>query len=870
LYHSITSGSNPLICELLLKEHSQLGVTDFHGSEEIHQACKAGYVQHVEHLVFYGANVNARTASGNTPLHICALENQESCARVLLFRGADRVITNYAQQTPYDVAILSNNLDVALLLNDFDERNVTPFKHKPDYVQRKRLATLTDGRPQSLSLSPSLSIDSSTLDTTSEASSDQSTSPVSLEKGFRAISTPANMHTLGLVRHQRKASTGSLPETVEEHSETESDSEDEDRIKPMKPIRAFSNGGVGTRRSPAPIKRAPENQHHGRSRLYASVPGRSFVVIKDYEPVLTGEVALKKGDTLDVLYVGEGGFWEGSVRGRVGWFPSACVQEVKKGDSMRGKLPWLGGKKKSPVADIFAEGDIPKPKTINLKKGDKGFGFQMRGANSHMPHIDFQPTPQFPALQYIGEVDKGGVAEKAGLHPGDFVLEINHENVVNATHGYAVSLISKGGKALSIKVVTVAPETGESTGYATVPNGSLNGTLPKSNKTPPPPPPVRATSTALSNFSNLDDSVLTEGSVAPIGVETMVLDTNKSRTQGAKGMWSGSAFRLQGDDSSVKEDNIGSGIARKSATMTNEIAARFDERLRSMTQQITVDKTDDRQQHPRRNSSLSSNSSNSSTDPNEQKPKRKATPPGYDHTMDNMRRGRTNSLGRGDNVRPPVIIKRSQTEEHSPDARRMNGHMQGVPNLNNRHTMYDEYAFDQRQQQRQHILPDKNQFEIPQQYATTRRYNRNDPATAYNHPMVQYRDPRVREEQRMRGRPLSEILPRDYMDRQQMRPYPGYEQHHYNTLQPHHMHNNTHNQQRRQETVLEKHQRKYLENDFYNRPMNDPRMQHQQQMHDPRLQQQQPQQQQQQQQHQIIDPRLQPPMMDRLASSTTN
>lgn len=29
-----------------------------------------------------------------------------------------------------------------------------------------------------------------------------------------------------------------------------------------------------------------------------------------------------------VLSVGEGGFWEGTVKGRTGWFPSDCVEEV--------------------------------------------------------------------------------------------------------------------------------------------------------------------------------------------------------------------------------------------------------------------------------------------------------------------------------------------------------------------------------------------------------------------------------------------------------------------------------------------------------------------------------------------------------------
>lgn len=41
-----------------------------------HQACKNGLVQHLEHLLFYGAQIDARTASGNTALHVAALSNQ--------------------------------------------------------------------------------------------------------------------------------------------------------------------------------------------------------------------------------------------------------------------------------------------------------------------------------------------------------------------------------------------------------------------------------------------------------------------------------------------------------------------------------------------------------------------------------------------------------------------------------------------------------------------------------------------------------------------------------------------------------------------------------------------------------------------------
>lgn len=40
------------------------------------QACRYGHVQHLEHLLFYGADMSAQNASGNTALHVCALYNQ--------------------------------------------------------------------------------------------------------------------------------------------------------------------------------------------------------------------------------------------------------------------------------------------------------------------------------------------------------------------------------------------------------------------------------------------------------------------------------------------------------------------------------------------------------------------------------------------------------------------------------------------------------------------------------------------------------------------------------------------------------------------------------------------------------------------------
>ena len=39
--------------------------------------------------------------------------------------------------------------------------------------------------------------------------------------------------------------------------------------------------------------------------------------------------------------------------------------------------------------------------------------------------MKFNPSPQVPALQYVGNVEEGGSADLAGLKTGDFIIEVN-------------------------------------------------------------------------------------------------------------------------------------------------------------------------------------------------------------------------------------------------------------------------------------------------------------------------------------------------------------------------------------------------------------------------------------------------------------
>ncbi|ESP03120.1 hypothetical protein LOTGIDRAFT_171723 [Lottia gigantea] len=142
LYYCVSNDTNAMCVETLLHERAVIGTHDEQGWFEIHQACRYGRVQHLEHLLYYGGDMDVQNASGNTPLHVCSVNNQESCARVLLFRGANKEILNYNNQTPYQVCMVANNHDLADMIKNYRTEDVVPFREIPKYSDRRKLTTM--------------------------------------------------------------------------------------------------------------------------------------------------------------------------------------------------------------------------------------------------------------------------------------------------------------------------------------------------------------------------------------------------------------------------------------------------------------------------------------------------------------------------------------------------------------------------------------------------------------------------------------------------------------------------------------------------------------------------------------------------------
>lgn len=435
VYLSVTRKTEPKICEVLLHDHATLGIQDSQGWQEVHQACRNGLVHHLEHLLFYGADMDGQNASGNTPLHVCAVNNQEACARMLLFRGSNRGALNYANQTPYQVAVIAGNLELAEMIQNYKSEDIVPFRGPPRYNPRRRsglgwgstLSRIYGGPP----------------------------SPCPSEHPFSSASSSLSEGSSSHRSHEDDISIVT-DKSLGDTSDIISDS-----------------SGVGTNSDSAACS--------------IGHPSTTVVCMEGYEAGLSGHIQIQPGDVIEVVGSTDCGLLEGFVRGtnKTGFFPAHCVQEVQfrqksiinvstsapmhhhyvinMGESAseqgQGQGQGHGQQQQqqynSQTAPRTKKAATGEPRTVVLHRAKRGFGFILRGAKASSPLMQLKPSARCPALQYLDDVDPGGVADMAGLKPGDFLLAINNEDVTCASHEHVVDLIRNSGSLVSMTVVTL-------------------------------------------------------------------------------------------------------------------------------------------------------------------------------------------------------------------------------------------------------------------------------------------------------------------------------------------------------------------------------------------------------------------------------
>ncbi|XP_045153072.1 SH3 and multiple ankyrin repeat domains protein 2 [Echinops telfairi] len=358
------------------------------------------------------------------------------------------------------------------LLNAFTKKEV-PFREVPAYSNHRRRPPNTLAAPRVLLRSNSdnnLNVGAPEWAVCSAAPSHRSLSPQLLQQ---VPSTPEGaVKTLGGYTSGARSRSPSLNRLG---------GAGEDGKRPQQLWHVGPTPPPGASKDPLSAFEQPGPKR----KLYSAVPGRLFIVVKPYQPQVGGEIPLHRGDRVKVLSIGEGGFWEGSVRGHVGWFPAECVEEVQC--RPRDSQAETRADRSKKLFRHYTVGSYDSFDAASLLQ-------LQHGSAADTPIEEFTPTPAFPALQYLESVDEGGVAWQAGLRTGDFLIEVNNENVVKVGHRQVVAMIRQGGNHLALKVVTV----------------SRNLDPDDTARKKAPPPPKRAPTTALTLRSKSMTSELEE------------------------------------------------------------------------------------------------------------------------------------------------------------------------------------------------------------------------------------------------------------------------------------------------------------------------------------------------------------------------
>ncbi|VDL19068.1 unnamed protein product [Hymenolepis diminuta] len=439
LYYAVSTDISARCTHALLYDHAIIGIEDEHGFQEIHQACKANRTQHLENLIAYGADLNARTRRGQTPLHICVWHESDACLRQLLLRGADPTEVNEDNQTPLEYALLTNRNEQAAILQNFDPASVVVIRDPPSYNTSRR-PTVNGPRgavaynylhKSSLSNADSASICTGVL---SPSESLFSTDRLS-------------MHNIG----SPLSTNGTSDDVLSNSANSVFSHATEDCSK--------SIGGTPKAR----------RTNFGEGELIIFYSFSSFA------------------------------------------------------DKNSFLIP---NKSSGTHCSIFSFSDRRQEKsytrTIAMRRGRDGFGFTLNGIpRKALIRHGRQPLPNTPSNQYFSSVVPDGPADRAGIREGDYVIEIDGQDITDACHEDAVECIKNCGDSLIMRVTTVFRDStlrqlnGHSSALIIIDNGQISHS-PNRLRLPNEVNETSETSSSISGSSASEDEVIHTNSTLSI------------------------------------------------------------------------------------------------------------------------------------------------------------------------------------------------------------------------------------------------------------------------------------------------------------------------------------------------------------------
>ncbi|KAM3181911.1 hypothetical protein ACTXT7_013433 [Hymenolepis weldensis] len=350
LYYAVSTDISARCTHALLYDHAIIGIEDEHGFQEIHQACKANRTQHLENLIAYGADLNARTRRGQTPLHICVWHESDACLRQLLLRGANPTEVNEDNQTPLEYALLTNRNEQAAILQNFDPASVVVIRDPPSYNTSRR---------------PTVN-------------------------GPRGAVAYNYLHKSSL----SNADCASICTGV---------------LSPSESLFSTDRLSIHTTGSPLSTNGASDDV------LLNSINSVFSHATEDYSKSFGGTPKARRANF-------------GEEKQRKTSVPSRIDR----------------GQEKSYT------------RTIAMRRGRDGFGFTLNGIpRKALIRHGRQPLLNTPSNQYFSLVVPGGPADRAGIREGDYVIEIDGQDITDACHEDTVECIKNCGDSLIMRVTTV-------------------------------------------------------------------------------------------------------------------------------------------------------------------------------------------------------------------------------------------------------------------------------------------------------------------------------------------------------------------------------------------------------------------------------